>query len=207
MNMQPVINVVDDDASVRDSIRVLLESTGYAVRAYDSAESFLAQPSHSPGCVLTDIRMQGMDGLALLAEVRRRALGLPVIVITGHADIPLAVRAMKQGAADFLEKPLGVEIMLASIRRALANSARACDKAAQIHAAKELLARLTPRERQVLDHLMAGQSNRVMAQALGLSSRTIELHRAHIMDKMRTRSISDVVRIALAAVPPGPQTG
>ena len=193
------ICLVDDDPDVRDSMRALFESVGYLVKDYDSAKAFLADKNLHGHCLIADIRMPEMDGLQLQEEIVRRKLGFPVIIITGHGDVPLAVRAMKAGAVDFIEKPFDDETMLASIRRALEIGSKTRTEAAEAAAAERLLGLLTPRERNVLDQLVVGRSNKVAAYELGISPRTIEIHRAHIMDKMNARSLSDLVRISLAA--------
>jgi two-component system response regulator FixJ len=194
-----LIFVVDDDNDVRDSIRILLESADYAVKDYGSAREFLADKSTPGHCLIADIRMPEMDGLTLQEEVVKQKRGLPVVIITGHGDVPLAVRAMKAGAVDFIEKPFDDEMLLSSIRRALEIGNKTRSEAAEASAAERLLALLTPRERTVLEQLVVGRSNKVAAHELGISPRTIEIHRAHIMDKMNARSLSDLVRISLAA--------
>lgn len=195
---EKVILIVDDDPAVRDSLGALLESSGFEVRAFDSAQALLAAPDLSGGaCVIADIRMPDMDGLALQEELTRRQLGLPVIIVTGHGDVPLAVRAMKAGAVDFIEKPFDEQLMLASIGRALALSNQTRDQASLTQAAESRLAMLTGRERQVLEHLVAGRSNKVIAYELDISPRTVEIHRAHLMEKMQAKSLSELVRIAL----------
>jgi two-component system, LuxR family, response regulator FixJ len=199
MNGPSLIFVVDDDEDVRDSMRVLLESTGYAVKDFSSAKAFLADQSAPGHCLIADIRLPEIDGLDLLREVSDLKLGLPVIIITGHGDVTLAVRAMKAGAVDFIEMPFSDETLLTSVQRALEIGSKTRSDAAEIAAAERLLALLTPRERNVLDQLVAGRSNKVAAYELGISPRTIEIHRAHIMDKMNARGISDLVRIALTA--------
>ena len=191
--------VVDDDADIRDSMRLLLEVAGFKVRSYTSARQFLDDENSRHGCLVADIRMPDMSGLELQEEVARRHLDLPVIIMTGHGDVPLAVRAMKAGAVDFLEKPFDDEKMLSSIRRALEIGSRARSRNAEGIAAKNLLASLTPRERGVLDRLVQGRSNKVVAFELGISPRTVEIHRAHIMGKMEASSLSDLVRMVLAA--------
>jgi len=193
------IFVVDDDADVRDSMRVLLEATGFEVRTFTSAKEFLADDHPKQGCLIADIRMPDMSGLELQQEVIRRHMELPVVIMTGHGDVPLAVRAMKAGAIDFLEKPFGDETLLASVRRALDVGLQIRSRSAEASAAKETLALLTPRERDVLDRLVKGRSNKVAAYELGISPRTVEIHRAHIMDKMEASSLSDLVRVVLAA--------
>ncbi len=199
MTEKPLLLVVDDDPAVRDSLHALLESAGYAVEDYDSARGFLQNLSPAGSCAVIDIRMPGMDGLELQAEMARSGIDLPVIIMTGHGDVPLAVRAMKAGAIDFVEKPFNDELLLESIRRALRIGHQNRARRAEISAARDLIASLTPRERNVLDRLIAGRSNKATASELGISPRTIEIHRAHIMDKMNARSLSDLVRIALVA--------
>ncbi|HEY0105561.1 MAG TPA: response regulator [Rhizomicrobium sp.] len=199
MTSNSLIFVVDDDHDVRDSIRILLESVGYQVKDFGSAKEFLADRTTVGHCLIADIRMPEMDGLELQREVIARKLGLPVVIVTGHGDVPLAVRVMKAGAVDFIEKPFDEESLLTSVRRALDIGSRTRSDAAEAAAAERLLALLTPRERNVLDQLVIGRSNKVAAYELGISPRTIEIHRAHIMDKMNARSLSDLVRVALAA--------
>jgi len=191
--------VVDDDADIRDSMQLLLEVAGFRVRNYTSARQFLDDDSPKQGCLVADIRMPDMSGLELQEEVAKRHLDLPVIIMTGHGDVPLAVRAMKAGAIDFLEKPFDDERMLSSVRRALEIGSRARSRNAEAIVAKNLLASLTPRERGVLDKLVQGRSNKVVAYELGISPRTVEIHRAHIMGKMEASSLSDLVRVVLAA--------
>jgi two-component system response regulator FixJ len=193
--------VVDDDADIRDSMRLLLEVAGFKVRSFTSAKHFLADDQPKHGCLIADIRMPDMSGLELQEEVTRRHIDLPVIIITGHGDVPLAVQAMKAGAIDFLEKPFSEDMILASVRRALEIGLRARGRAAETRAAKDLLSALTPRERGVLDKLVQGRSNKVVAYELGISPRTVEIHRAHIMSKMEASSLSDLVRVVLAAEP------
>jgi len=193
--------VVDDDADVRDSMRMLLEVAGFKVRSFSSAKHFLADGDPKHGCLIADIRMPDMSGLELQEEVTRRQIALPVIIITGHGDVPLAVQAMKAGAIDFLEKPFDDEMILASVRRAMEIGSRARGRAAETRAAQGLLSALTPRERGVLDMLVQGRSNKVVAHELGISPRTVEIHRAHIMNKMEASSLSDLVRLVLAAEP------
>jgi two-component system, LuxR family, response regulator FixJ len=191
--------VVDDDADIRDSMQLLLEVAGLKVRSFASALDFLDDEEPKQGCVIADIRMPDMSGLELQEELRRRHIELPVIIMTGHGDVPLAVRAMKGGAIDFLEKPFDDELMLASVRRALHIGSQARTRKAETQAARNLLATLTPRERGVLDKLVQGRSNKIAAYELGISPRTVEIHRAHIMDKMDASSLSDLVRVVLAA--------
>ena len=196
---EPIL-IVDDDADVRDSLRALLESAGFDVRDFDSAKAILADPSISEGaCLIADIRMPDMDGLALQDELVNRKIGLPVIVVTGHGDVPLAVRAMRAGAVDFIEKPFDDELLLESIKRALLLRKESLGQASLAQIAVARIALLTERERQVLEYLVAGKANKVIAYELDISPRTVEIHRAHVMEKMQARSLSDVVRLALAA--------
>jgi two-component system response regulator FixJ len=199
-----MVFVVDDDADVRDSLCALLESAGVAAEAYDSARAFLdAFQPERPGCLIADIRMPDMDGLELQEELNRRSGALPVIVVTGHADVPLAVRAMKAGAVDLIEKPYDDALLLASVRRALARAQSVREQVAVADAAKARIANLSARERQVLDLLVAGQPNKIIAYELDISPRTVEIHRAHVMEKMEAKSLSDLVRAAIAAGIPG----
>jgi two-component system response regulator FixJ len=195
-----IVYVVDDDAGARDSLCALLESAGVAAEAHESARAFLNayQPGRH-GCLIADIRMPDMDGLELQEELNRRSAGLPVIVVTGHADVPLAVRAMKAGAVDLIEKPYDDELLLASVRRALAQAQGAREQVVAVVAAKTRIATLSARERQVLELLVAGQPNKIIAFELDISPRTVEIHRAHVMEKMEAKSLSDLVRAAIAA--------
>jgi two-component system response regulator FixJ len=196
----PTVLIVDDDADVRESLRALLESAGYPVREFDNANKVLADSTISQGaCLIADIRMPDMDGLQLQEELNRRQIGLPVIIITGHGDVPLAVRAMKAGAVDFLEKPFDGEFMLDTVRRALALSEQNRDQAALAQLAASRVAALTPREKEVLEHLVAGHSNKVIAYELAISPRTVEIHRGHLMEKMQARSLSNLIQMALVA--------
>ena len=194
------ILIVDDDPDVRDSLRALLESSGFTVREHDSAKAVLSDPALGNAlCLIADIRMPEMDGLQLQEELNRRKSVLPVIVVTGHGDVPLAVRAMKAGATDFLEKPFDEELLLAAVQRAKAAADQARMQSQTGETAARLIGQLTPRELDVLKHLVAGRSNKVIAYELSISPRTVEIHRAHLMDKMEARSLSDLIRMALAA--------
>jgi two-component system response regulator FixJ len=196
---EPIL-IVDDDADVRDSLRALLESAGFDVRDFDSAKAVLTDGGLAQGaCLIADIRMPDMDGLALQEELVHRKVGLPVIIVTGHGDVPLAVRAMRAGAVDFIEKPFDDELLLQSIKQALAVGKENRGQASLAQTAAARIALLTERERQVLECLVAGKANKVIAYELDISPRTVEIHRAHVMEKMQARSLSDVVRLALAA--------
>ena len=196
----PLVHVVDDDPAVRDSLALLLESAGFAVRSYDSATALLqALPGSATGCVLTDVRMPELDGLELQRRLIQLGIKLPVIVMTGHGDVPIAVEALKAGAADFLEKPFDDTQLLAAVTGALAASQRARAEAEAVADINARLASLTPRERQVLERLVTGQPNKTIAYDLGSSPRTVEVHRARVMEKMGARSLPELVRMTLAA--------
>ena len=194
-----VIHVVDDDEAVRDSLRFLLDAAGLAVRTHASAEALLSAEPTVPGCVLTDVRMPGMDGLELLRRLRAAAITVPVLVMTGHADVPMALRALKAGALDFLEKPFSDDALVAAVRAALDESRRAAGARAQTEKASARIAGLTPREREVFDLLVEGLPTKAIAKALGASPRTIEVHRARVMEKLGARSLPELVRLALAS--------
>jgi two-component system response regulator FixJ len=193
-----VVHVIDDDADVRQSLAFLLTAAGLAVRVHDSAVAFLeALPGIKEGCVVTDVRMPGMDGLELQRRLQQMKVRLPVIVMTGHGDVPLAVEAMKSGAVDFIEKPFEDETLLSAIRSALARQAEASDRDARATAIQQRIAKLSEREREVLDRLVAGKANKVIAFELGISPRTVEVYRANVMTKMQADSLSELVRMAL----------
>ena len=202
MTADLVVFVIDDDAGMRDSLTMLLQSSGYRAQAFESAVAFLASdgPQQS-GCVVTDIRMPGMDGIELQEQLRSRQSSLPMILMTGHADVPLAVRAMKAGAVDFLEKPFEEAALLDSVRRALAHVSAAAAVDADAKIVHERLGQLTERERQVLDLLVAGKPNKIVAYELSISPRTVEIHRARVMDKMAAKSLADLVRMTLSVKP------
>jgi two-component system, LuxR family, response regulator FixJ len=195
-----LVLVVDDDEAVRGSLKLLLKSAGLTARAYTSAAEFLAaHDDGQPGCLLLDIRMPGMSGLELQDELNRRGAIIPVIFITGHGDVPMAVEAMRRGAMDFLQKPFRDEDLIDRVNSALA---RDRDNRAQLEARDAIrgrLARLTPRELQVLRLLAAGKSNKQMAGDLGVSQRTVEIHRAHLMHKTEATSVAQLVRMLLVA--------
>jgi two-component system response regulator FixJ len=199
MSERPTIFVVDDDAGMRGSLRALLQSADYPVRDYPSALAFLDDNITIGGCLIADVLMPEMTGWELQDEVVRRAIALPVIFITGYGDAPLAVRAMKAGAVDFIEKPFDDDTLLASVNRALEIGAAGRNRFAEAQHALKILARLTLRERQVLEQLVTGRSNKTAAFELSISPRTVELHRARIMDKLHAASVADLVRTSLAA--------
>lgn len=203
MPASQVVHVIDDDADVRQSLAFLLSTTGLAVRVHDSAVAFLrALPDAQDGCIVTDVRMPEMDGLELQQRLKEMNVGMPVIVITGHGDVHLAVSAMKAGAVDFIEKPFDDDTLLAAIRSALtrhADDAQRQSRAAEVRARMETL---SDREREVLDGLVAGKPNKIIAYELGISARTVEVYRANVMTKMRADSLSELVRMALLEAEP-----
>jgi two-component system response regulator FixJ len=192
--------VVDDDEAVRDSVAVLLETAGYRVKVFESGRAFLEHTTSLPlGCALIDVRMPEIDGLTLQETLRARGVALPVIIMTGHGDVPMAVRAMRAGAADFIEKPFPDEVILDSVARALNQARERQREAGEAAAVRGRLEALTPREREVLDQLVLGHPNKVIAINLDISPRTVEIHRARVMEKMHARSLSELVRMALSA--------
>jgi two-component system response regulator FixJ len=200
MTEPALVHVVDDDQGVRDSLAFLLQSAGFAVRTYDSAAALLAVASGlASGCVLTDVRMPGgMDGLTLQRHLTALGGNLAVVVMTGHADVPIAVEALKAGARDFLEKPFDEDRLLAVVREALAVSERAEQQHQASAGIAVRLATLTPREREVLERLVEGLPNKTIAYDLGTSPRTVEVQRARVMEKMGARSLAELVRMVLA---------
>ncbi len=197
-----LVHVVDDDEAMRESLEFLLEAAGFSVRLYDSAKPFLDTLGNAPfGCVLTDIKMPGIDGIELLRRIKRSGKALPVVVMTGHGDVPLAVEAMKIGAHDFVEKPFDDDALVKSLRSALesreAKPQEAVDPALQEFKAR--LETLSQRERQVLDGLIAGDANKVIAMDLEISPRTVEIYRAKLMSKMQVSSLSELIRWAVRA--------
>ena len=206
MQRNILVHVVDDDEAVRRSLSFLLSSAGFAVRLYHSATALLESVAFlQPGCILSDLRMPEVDGLELQRRLRTLGVRLPLILMTGSADIPLAVEAMKAGAADFIEKSSNDDVLIAAIERAacyLDELAQEETKAAQVAAR---LGALTPREKQVLDGLLAGQSNKAIAKHLQLSPRTVEVHRASVMHKMNAGSLSELVLMATQANRPEPK--
>jgi two-component system response regulator FixJ len=198
-----VVHIVDDDEAVRQSLAFLLSTAGEAVRVYESATSFLdALPSLQRGCLITDVRMPDMTGIELLQRLKAKSVDLPVIVITGHGDIPLAVEAMKSGAIDFIEKPFAEEAILKAVRAAEGIANKRGKRSEDEAAVTARLNSLSERERQVLDGLVAGSANKTIAHDLGISPRTVEVYRANLMAKMQAKSLSELIRMTLSATPP-----
>ena len=200
MTTEADAHLIDDDQAVRESIEFLLRSARLTVKTYETASAFLAvAPTIGSGCVITDVRMPGMSGIDLLRRLKEMGIGLPVIVITGHGDVPLAVEAMKFGAVDFLEKPFNDDVLLASVRSALDRSEASAQLETERAEIRARIALLTNREHEVLDGLVAGHPNKIIAFDLKISPRTVEIYRANVMTKMKAASLSELVRMALVA--------
>jgi len=195
-----LVHLIDDDEDVRRALAFLLGTAGLAVRVYESAISFLDKcDDFHTGCIVSDVRMPGMDGLELMRQLENRGARLPVIVMTGHADVPLAVSAMKAGAVDFIEKPFGDDVLLAAIEVAFDRGNKTVVAGPESAQVRTRLASLTAREKEVLDGLLAGHPNKTIAYDLGLSPRTVEVHRANVMTKMSASSLPELVRMTLLA--------
>ena len=195
-----IVHIIDDDDALRESLAFLLSTAKIAVRSYASATAFLEQlPNVDLGCVITDVRMPELSGIDLLKRLKERNIDVPVIVITGHGDVPLAVEAMKFGAMDFLEKPFDDKLLLAAVQSALREHEGQSKRLTERTAIENRLAALSKRERDVLLGLVAGRANKQIAFDLGISPRTVEIYRANLMEKMRAASLSDLVRMALIA--------
>lgn len=200
MTADRVAYVVDDEATVRRSLALLLRSAEFAVRDFECGDAFLREAAALPfGCVLLDLRMPGMDGLAVQREMVARGVKLPVVVVTAHGDVALAVQVMKAGACDFIEKPYDADVILQAAEAALARGDEERARSRDAADAASRVAALTPREAEVLQGLLAGLSNKIIAFELGVSPRTVEIHRANLMTKLGVRSLSEAVRIALSA--------
>lgn len=200
MDTEPTVFVVDDDQGVREAISLLMESIGLAVESYPSAQSYLDQfDPGRPGCVVLDVRMRGMSGLDLQQRLAAEPLHPPIVIVTGHGDVPMAVRAVQAGAVDFIEKPFNDQVLLDAVHRALQRDAEVRGQALLLADIKERLQRLTPREREILDLIVAGRRNKVIAADLGISQSTVEAHRAKVMEKLEARSLSDLMRMVLLA--------
>ena len=195
-----VVHVIDDDEAARDSLEFLLRANTLEVATYESADAFLnAVPGLKSGCIITDVRMPGINGMELLRRLNELKVRLPVIVMTGHGDVPLAVEAMKYGAADFLEKPFDDAVLLGAVRSALNRQDTDSRQQAERASIDERLAALSNREREVLNGLVAGHANKRIAFDLGISPRTVEIYRANLMTKMQAASLSELVRMALVS--------
>jgi two-component system response regulator FixJ len=201
-DLPQTVFVVDDDDAVRDSLRLLLKSAEITCQVFASAQDFLsAYDAAHPGCLLLDVRMPGMSGLEMQQELNMRGATLPVIFITGHGDIPMAVEAMQLGAFDFLQKPFRDQELLDRVQRALARDMDNRARLRHTDRIRERLATLSPREREVLDLVTQGKANKMVAGDLGVSQRTVEIHRAHVMQKMEAGSLAELVRMMMAVAP------
>ncbi len=198
MTRDATIFVVDDDEAVRRGLAALLGAKGYAVETFATAEAFLARPAaQPPACLLADVRMPGMSGLELQAELKRRGAALPVAVITGHGDVAMAVAALKAGAIDFIEKPFDADAIMAAVEEGVRLSTAAEARGADRAEVERRVAALTPREREVMDLVVAGHPNKVIAFRLQIAVRTVEIHRARVMEKTGARNLSELVRMAI----------
>lgn len=207
MSNDATVFIVDDDEAVRDSLSFLMQSVGLRTQCFHSADAFLkGYPPGAPGCLLLDIRMPGMSGLELQGQLDDRGIHLPVIFISGHADVPMAVRALKQGAFDFIEKPFNDQLLLDCVQRAIEAERQQRQSEAQLGIWRERMQSLTPREREVLVLVVNGASNKAISNELGVSLKTVEAHRARVMDKLQAESLSHLVRmcVAVGAVEPSP---
>jgi two-component system response regulator FixJ len=202
MSNRAVVHVIDDDEAVRDSLAFLLASAGHAAKTYDSADDFLQHIGQlEPGCIITDVRMPGLGGLDLVRRLNALKIDHPVIVITGHGDVALAVEAMKSGAVDFIEKPFDDDVLLAALAAALDQGASTQARAEEKATISRRIALLSARERQVLNGVVKGMANKVLAHELGISPRTVEVYRANLMTKMQAHGLSELVRMALLVEP------
>ena len=193
-----VVYVIDDDDAARESLKFLLRSANFMVTAYDSGTAFLRSLPHSAfGCIITDVRMPDLSGIELLRRLKELNIKMPVIVVTGHGDVPIAVEAMKLGAADFFEKPYDGDKMVAAVHAIFTDSRKDADREAERKELHDRLGTLTPREHDVLKGLVAGNPNKIIAYDLGISPRTVEIYRANVMTKMKSGSLSELVRMAL----------
>lgn len=200
MSDERLVHLVDDDEAIRRSAGFMLKTSGFRVQTYESGDHLLkSAASLDPGCILLDIRMPGMDGLDVQQALKERGVGLPVVIMTGHGDVTLAVQAMKAGAVDFIEKPFEKAVLLGAIDQAFNRLNRSSEARERAGEAEVRLNALTPREREVLDGLAQGLPNKTIAYDLGISPRTVEIHRANLMSKLGVRSLSEALRIAFAA--------
>jgi len=199
----PTVFIVDDDDAVRKFVCSLVASVSLNAEPHASAQDFLdSYDAHRPGCLLLDIRMPGMSGLELQQELKSRGIDLPIIVLTGHGNVQVAVHAMQLGAVDFIEKPFNNELFLARVQKAVAASLRAYHERMDRREVEVRLASLTPRERQVLELVVGGEKNKLIAKQLNISEKTVELHRANVMEKMRAGSLAELIRMMVGYYPP-----
>ncbi len=198
MSQEQTVFIVDDDHEVREAIKLLMESVGLKVETFESAQAYLEQfDKNRRGCLILDVRMSGMSGLDLQARLAAEDSHPPIVIITGHGDVPMAVRAIQAGAVDFIEKPFNDQSLLDSVHRALETDDQMRGEASRLADIHERLARLTPREREVLELVVAGQRNKVIAYDLNVSQSTVEAHRSKVMEKMEAKTLSDLMRMML----------
>ncbi len=197
ISRKTTVFIVDDDEAVRQSTAWLIESIGIQVRTFISADEFLEQYNNEQGCIVMDVRMPGMSGIEAQDEMNSRGINLPLIFITGHGDVPMAVRALKKGAFDFIEKPFNDQLLLDSIQRGLKNNTEAMRSLIHNESINQRIASLTPREKEVMERVTDGKPNKVIALELNVSIKTIEVHRARMMEKMAVGSVAELVKTAL----------
>ncbi len=199
----PTVFIVDDEAEVRDALKLLMDSVGLDAETFSSAQEYLDRfDPQRPGCLVLDIRMPGLSGLELQEKLSKEAPHPPIVIITGHGDVPMAVRAVQAGAVDFIEKPFRDQVLLDSVHRAITQDAEQRGAASRLADIEARLQRLTPREKEVLDLVMTGMRNKVIAVELGVSQSTVEAHRAKVMEKMEARTLSDLMRMMLSITKP-----
>ena len=199
MSTAPTVFVIDDDPAMRDSLRFLIQSIDLPVECFASAEDFLAAYSpQNPGCIVLDVRMPGLSGLELTERLGEDRFAPPIVLITGHGDVPMAVRALKAGAFDFIEKPFPDQVLLERIRQAIARDAERRQELARLVKIERRATNLTTRERQVFEIVVQGKPNKVIASELGVSQKTVEVHRAHVMEKMQAQSFAELVKMAIS---------
>jgi len=202
MTHNPTVFIVDDDQEVRDAIKLLMDSVGLAAETFESAQDFLERfDPRLTGCLVLDIRMKGMSGLDLQDRLAQEEVHPPIIIITGHGDVPMAVRAVKAGAVDFIEKPFNDQLLLDAVHRAIEQDAERRGRASRLADIQARVQRLTPREREIMEMVVAGKRNKVIAIDLSISQSTVEAHRAKVMEKMEAASLSDLMRMMLALDP------
>lgn len=196
---EPAVFIVDDDQEVREAIALLMRSVGLEAHGFASGQDYLEQfDADRPGCLILDVRMKGMSGLELQERLSKEPIHPPIIIITGHGDVPMAVRAVKSGAVDFIEKPFKDQSLLDAVHRAIERDARNRGQVSRLADIRERLGRLTRREREILDEVVAGKRNKAIAFDLGISQSTVEAHRAKVMEKMEASSLSDLMRMLMA---------
>jgi len=197
MDQQPTVFLVDDDTNIRNAVTVLMESVGLPLVTYPTAQEFLEKYDGRPGCLVLDVRMPGMSGLELQQRLNEQGRPLSIIMITGHADVPMTVRAVKAGAVDFLEKPFNDQVLLERVHQAIEQNTKDRRKQVERGAVSKRLSSLTPRERQVLELVVSGETNKNIATQLGISRKTLDIHRAKVMQKMEAESIAQLVHMAM----------